>query len=144
MTLETSRWLGRLVSVCAVALATQAGAGGSLSGSYSGATRCAADGAARAATAPRDLSTLLLSELADGSVAARIDGVGYRGHVSGGEGELVRCGALQNAYGDEGATLPLRIVGEQIQIGGAFGRVGSCQASWTRVSAADPGLRACE
>jgi hypothetical protein len=144
MTRKTSRWLSRLVSVCAVALATRAGAGASLSGTYSGATQCAAEGAGRAATAPRDVSTLLISELADGSFAARIDGVAYRGHVSGSEGELVRCGALLNQYGDQGATLPLRIVGEQIQIGGAFGRVGSCQASWTRVSGADPRLRACQ
>jgi hypothetical protein len=132
-----------LVSLWAVAV-PQARAGSSLSGTYTALPRCSAEGAGRAVTEPAGASTLVLSELGDGAFAAWIDGVAYRAEISGSDGELVRCGALRNGYNDDGSTLPLHVEGEQISVGGAFGRVGSCQATWVRTSAIDPRLRACE
>jgi hypothetical protein len=137
-----------LVVLLAPVFAPAARAGSSLAGTYVGTPACTALGASPADPSPvAQPSTLVVSVTASGRLAAEIDGVLYGGRLGedGSDGVFSRCGVVDRGYGaSEGQTLDFRFDGERIAIQGTYGRVGACKGTWTRVSSADPGLRACQ
>jgi len=129
--------------------AAPARASGGLTGTYAGTLTCRLAGGS-VTVAP---SLLAISERAASPEGVRlfveIDGTGYAGRAADGDAAFTSCGAINAGYGDRANPLekvtyaPDPTTGALVLHLAARAEFGTCEATWTRIDASEPGISAC-